>query len=69
MSTAEQHPPHDELTLEDRRVADWRYDQFRTLGFGDEDAWLLEGAGADLHVVRTLVGAGCPHHLALRIVL
>ncbi len=69
MSTAEQHPPHEELSLEDRRVADWRFDQFRSLGFGDEDAWLLESAGADLHVVRSLVGAGCPTHLALRIAL
>ena len=69
MSTAEQHPPPEELSLEDRRVIDWRYDQFRALGFGDEDAWLLEGAGADVHFVRALVGAGCPTHLALRIVL
>ena len=29
MSTAEQHPPHEELSLEDRRVVDWRFDQFR----------------------------------------
>jgi hypothetical protein len=69
MSTAEQHPPHEELSLEDRRVVDWRVDQFRSLGFGDEDAWLLEGAGADLQLARSLVGAGCPLHLALRIVL
>jgi hypothetical protein len=70
MSTsAEQHPPHEELNLEDRRVIDWRFDQFRLLGYGDEDAWLLEGAGADLHLARSLVGAGCPLHLALRIVL
>jgi hypothetical protein len=68
MSTAEHHP-HEELTLEDRRVADWRYGQFRELGFGDEDAWLLARAEADLHVVRTLVGAGCPTHLVLQIVL
>ena len=69
MSTAEQHPPHDELSFEDRRVADWRFDQFRLLGYGDEDAWLLEGAGADVQLARSLVGAGCPLHLALRIVL
>jgi len=70
MSTsAEQYPPNEELDLEDRQVADWRLDQFRSLGFGDEDAWLLEGAGADLHLARSLVGAGCPLHLALRIVL
>ncbi|MDH4103723.1 MAG: hypothetical protein OEW52_09635 [Thermoleophilia bacterium] len=69
MSTAEQHPPREELSLEDRRVSDWRLDQFRLLGFGDEDAWLLEGAGVDVHLTRSLVGAGCPLHLALRIVL
>jgi len=69
MSTAERHPQHDELSHEDRRVIDWRYDQFRALGFGDEDSWLLAGASADLHLVRTLVGTGCPQHLALRIVL
>jgi hypothetical protein len=70
MSTsAEQYPQHEELDLEDRRVSDWRLGQFRSLGFGDEDAWLLEGAGADLQLARSLVGAGCPLHLALRIVL
>jgi hypothetical protein len=67
--SAEQHPPYEELDLEDRRVVDWRFAQFRELGFGDEDAWLLEGAGADLQLVRSLVGAGCPLHLVLRIVL
>ena len=70
MSTsAEQHPPYEELELEDRRVADWRFDQFRSLGFGEEDAWLLEGAGADVQLTRSLVGAGCPLHLAIRIAL
>ena len=70
MSTsAEQYPRNEELDLEERRVADWRFDQFRSLGFGDEDAWLLEGAGADLHLTRLLVGGGYPLHLALRIVL
>ena len=69
MSTAEQQPPYEEPSYEDRRIADWRFDQFRLLGFGEEDAWLLEGSGADLQTVRTLVGAGCPLHLAVRIVL
>jgi hypothetical protein len=69
MSTAEQHPPYEELSTEDRQIADWRFDQFRLLGFGEEDAWLLEGAGADVQRVRSLVGAGCPLHLALRITL
>ncbi|MGH3066428.1 MAG: hypothetical protein ACRDOF_09020 [Gaiellaceae bacterium] len=69
MSTAEQHPQHEELSQEDRRVIDWRFDQFRSLGFGEQDSWLLAGADADLHLVRTLVGAGCPQHLVLGIVL
>ena len=59
-ASAEQHPPFEELELEDRVVADWRFDQLRSLGFG---------AGADLQLARSLVGAGCPLHLALRIAL
>jgi hypothetical protein len=59
----------DELSSEDQRVAGWRYDQFRSLGFGDEDCWLLVESGADLQLTRSLVGAGCPLHLALRIVV
>ncbi len=47
----------------------WRFDQFRFLGFGEEDAWLLVDSGADLQLTRSLIGAGCPLHLALRIVL
>jgi len=69
MPTAEQDPQREGLSPEDRRVIEWRYDQLRALGFGEEDAWLLAGASADLHLVRTLVGAGCPQHLVLGIVL
>ena len=69
MSTSQEQYPQNELELEDRQVADWRFDQFRALGFGDEDAALLEGAGADLQLARSLVDAGCPLHLVLRIVL
>ena len=47
----------------------WRFDQFRLLGFEAEDSWLLVDSGADLQLTRSLVGAGCPLHLALRIVL
>jgi hypothetical protein len=52
-----------------KRVVTWRVGQFRFLGFGDEDAWLLAESPADLQLARSLVGAGCPLHLALRIVL
>ena len=61
--------PIDELSQEDQRVAGWRFDQFRLLGFGPEDSWLLVDSGADLQLTRSLVGAGCPLHLALRIVV
>ena len=67
---APEHPyPTDELSQEDQRVAGWRFDQFRQLGFDEEDSWLLVDSGADLQLTRSLVGAGCPLHLALRIVL
>lgn len=68
MSAAEL-PPTDELSPEDQRVAGWRYDQFRLLGFEDGDCWLLVDSGADLQLTRSLIGAGCPLHLALRIVV
>ena len=69
MAASEQSPANYELSVEDQRVVSWRYDQFRLLGFGEEDSWLLVESGADLQLARSLVGAGCPLHLALRIVL
>ena len=69
MPASEQSPQHQELSLEDQQVVSWRFDQFRLLGFGEEEAWLLVDSGADLQLARSLVGAGCPLHLALRIVL
>ena len=67
---AADHPSQSfELSLEDQRVVSWRFDQFRLLGFGVDDAWLLVDSGADLQLARSLIGAGCPLHLALRIVL
>ena len=69
MAATDQPSPSFELSPEDERVASWRFDQFSSLGFGDEDAWLLADSGADLQLTRSLAGAGCPLHLALRIVL
>jgi hypothetical protein len=69
VSAAELPRPAYELSQEDQRVVGWRFDQFRRLGFGDEDAWMLVDSGADLQLTRSLVGAGCPLHLALRIVV
>ena len=68
--SATEHPyPTPDLSQEDQRVAGWRFDQFRQLGFAEDDAWLLVESGADLQLTRSLVGAGCQLHLALRIVL
>jgi hypothetical protein len=69
VSAAEHPPPAYELSLEDQRVVGWRFEQFRSLGFGDEDSWMLVDSGADLQLTRSLIGAGCPLHLALRIVV
>ena len=69
MSAAELPPFTHELSSEDQRVVGWRYDQFRSLGFGEEDCWLLVDSGADLQLTRSLSGSGCPLHLALRIVV
>ena len=69
MSAAEHPSQSYELSVEDQQVVGWRFDQFRLLGFGEEDSWLLVDSGADLQLARSLVGAGCPLHLALRIVL
>jgi hypothetical protein len=67
MSAAEHPSSSYELSPEDERVASWRFDQFRLLGFGEEESWILVDSGADLQLTRSLVGAGCPLHLALRI--
>ena len=69
VSAAEHLPPASELSLEDQRVVSWRFDQFRLLGYGEDDAWLLVDSGADLQLTRSLIGAGCPLHLALLIVV
>lgn len=67
MSAAEFSQEQVEVSTEDQRVLRWRVDQFRLLGFGEEDTWTLVDSGADLQFVRSLVGSGCPLHLALRI--
>ena len=69
MSAAEH--PHEvfDLSFEDQRVVGWRFEQFRSLGFDDDDSWALADSVADVQLTRSLVGAGCPLDLALRIVL
>jgi len=67
MATSQQAFQTDEV--EQTRVARWRYDQFRALGFGAEDAFLLSSSGVDLQAARTLIELGCSRPLALRILL
>jgi hypothetical protein len=71
MSTFAEHLPLVEETeeVEETRVARWRFDQFRALGFEVADAVFLTASRADLHAARTLVEKGCPIPLALEILL
>jgi hypothetical protein len=70
MSTsAEQVPLAEDVEVEETRVARWRFDQFRALGFEPDDAFLLTISRVDLQATRTLIEAGCSVPLALRILL
>jgi hypothetical protein len=61
--------PDAEPSAEDDPVLRWRLNQFSSLGFGEEQVWILAASGADLQLARSLVAAGCPLHLAARIVV
>jgi hypothetical protein len=63
---AEQHPT-DVVVEEEERVSCWRFEQFLQLGFAEADACLLSESAVDLNRARSLIGAGCPHNLALKI--
>jgi len=54
---------------EDERVSRWRHSQFRRLGYGEEDARLLSESAVDLNQARSLISAGCPLSLALKILI
>ena len=73
MSTfAEQYQSDEETDIavvEDARVTNWRFEQFRSLGFANEDALLLALSPCDLQAARTLRAAGCSVRLAMRILL
>jgi hypothetical protein len=56
-------------TPEQQEVMRWRLSQISALGIGQLDAQLLAETGADLGLLRRLVGQGCPPPLAVRIVL
>ena len=58
-----------EPSAEQEEVIRWRLSQILSLGIGQLDAQLLAETGADLGLLRRLVGQGCPPPLAARIAL
>jgi hypothetical protein len=54
---------------DERDIILWRVDQFRQLGFGDDEVWTLALSQADLGEARNLGRAGCPTELAFRILV
>ena len=54
-------------TEKELQILRWRLEQLGGLGFALEDAAQLAMGNADLAQARKLIGAGCPHAVALRI--
>ena len=69
MTASAPHPTTDLAVVEDELVFTWRFDQFRQLGFVEEEAGLLAGFDVDLNRARSLVAAGCPLMVAVRILV
>jgi len=69
MSTFTAYQPTELFVEEEERVWQWRFEQFLTLGFNDEHACLLAESDADLNRARSLITSGCPHSLALKILI
>jgi hypothetical protein len=67
MTAAESH-----LTLESEleRIEQWRAEELERAGYSVRDAALLAARhDVDLHLAIDLVGHGCPHEVALEILL
>jgi hypothetical protein len=70
MSTFAEHQPTGVSVEDEERVSIWRFEQFLTVGFGEEDASvLLSESEVDLNRARSLIRAGCPHTLAHKILI
>jgi len=54
---------------EQRRVLLWRARQFSELGFDEAACVAIAAAPVDLGRARALIGSGCPHETASRILL
>jgi hypothetical protein len=59
--------PEVEMLDEERDIVLWRLDQFRRLGFGDDESWKLAFSEADLGQARRLCRTGCSVELAFSI--
>jgi hypothetical protein len=63
------HPALQEET-EIERIEQWRAQELCRAGFGPIDAHRIAARhDVDLHTAIELIGRGCPHELALRILL
>ena len=74
MDSVEEHIENEqeeveEPNREEREVLKWRFRQIRSLGMNPVEARLLAETGADLGLLRRLVGNGCPPDLAVKIAL
>ena len=73
MDSVEEHTENEqeieEPNREEREVLKWRFRQTRSLGMNPVEARLLAETGADLGLLRRLVGNGCPPDLAVKIAL
>jgi hypothetical protein len=59
-----------EPVTEDDRVIHWRVDELERAGFAPQDVLRLAlDPNVDLHLAVDLVAQGCPHHVALRILV
>lgn len=61
-----------ERTLDRREEIDlfvWLFEQFLEMGFGEEEADFLATSEVDYREAKALIDQGCPHQLALEILL
>ncbi len=69
MTTFAEQEQLDLTVTEEELVSLWRFDQFLTLGFGEEQACALAESDADLNRARSLIAVGCPLPVALQILI
>ena len=59
-----------EPLTEDDQVMQWRIEELERAGYAPEDVIVMAvDASIDLHVAVDLVRSGCPHQVALQILL